>query len=141
MLCRTAVGFTRSSTHHTLQTTFLRLKSTSPPLSSFPLQLPKYFQTSPFSVTYDRGQAPHNEDNGQTIPVENPATAQEIQSISCASGSTIDSAINHAHNVFTARTWSRLPLTTRYQTLLKIASLLRESCDSLAARIPAVMTV
>lgn len=141
MLRRASLALARPSTHHTLQTTPLRPNCTSAALSSFPLQLPKHLQTSPFSVTYHQGQAPHNEDHGPTIPVENPATAQEIQSITCASGSTIDDAINHAYNVFTAGTWSRLPLTTRYQTFLKIAGLLRESCDSLAARILVVITV
>ena len=138
MLCKAVVPRIRTATlRPILKTTCLRLKSTSKLLTSFPLQLPKHFKLNPSSVTYCQAHEPKhgNEPNARTIPVENPATAQVIHSIECPSERTIDNAINHAHEVFQAGTWSRLPLTTRYQTLLKIANLLRESCHSLAARI------
>jgi hypothetical protein len=139
MLCKAVVPRIRTVIlHPILRTTCLRLKSTSELLTSFPLQLPKHFKLNPSSVTYCLAHQPQqhgNEANARTIPVENPATAQVIHSIECASERTIDNAINCAHEVFQAGTWSRLPLTTRYQTLLNIANLLRESCHSLAARI------
>jgi hypothetical protein len=143
MLCKAVVPRIRTVTlHPILRTTCLRLKSTSELLTSFPLQLPKHFQLNPSSITYCQAQQPQhgNEAKARTIPVENPATAQVIHSIKCASERTIDDAINHANEIFLAGTWSRLPLTTRYQTLLNIANLLRESCHSLAARISVILT-
>src|SRR5579859_7852392 len=101
----------------------LRLGSTSELKASFPLQLPKHFQFNSSSVTYHQGRQSAPEHNARSIPVENPATEEVIHSITCASEKTIDDAINHAHDLFTAGTWSRLPLTTRYQTLLNIANL------------------
>ena len=138
MASKTVVPRIRPLRYQTLRTCF-RFKSTSEHKGLFPLELPKNFKFSPSSVTYfTEAPAPDGNRNAgteKTIPVENPATEEIIQNITCASPQTVDTSINYAHEVFTTGAWSRLPLTTRYQTLINISNLLRESRKSLAARI------
>lgn len=121
--------------------TCLRLESTSELKTLFPLQLPRHFQFNSSSVTYHPAHQLPLEPNGRSIAVENPATGDVIHSITSASEKTIDDGINHAHELFIAGTWSRLPLTTRYQTLLNVANLLRDSRHSLAARSPLILLI
>ena len=140
MASKAVVPGIRSSTSRAFRRC-TRFKSTYQDKGSFPLKLPHNFEFSPSSVTYFPGSLTPESDtrNGdteteRTIPVENPATGEIIHNIACASTQTIDDSINYAHKVFTDGAWSCLPLTTRYQTLINISNLLRESRNSLAAR-------
>lgn len=147
MLSEAFAARIRPLTRRVLKRAWIHLGSTSGVKRSFPLALPNNFKFRASSVTYYNGHgavpAPNttneNEDRERTIAVENPATGEIIQSIACASSNTIDNAINYAHEVFTRGLWSQLPLTTRYQTLLNISNLLRESRKSLAARTSTIL--
>lgn len=68
--------------------------------------------------------------DGRTMPVVNPATAQEIGRLAHASIPDLDRAIEAAEAGF--KVWSETPAFNRYKLMRKAADLLRERADAIA---------
>ena len=118
----------------TNQINCIRLYSSEAGKGSFPLDLPQNFQFTPHSVTYSSGHQTIPESPSRSIPIQNPATQEILQSIDCATPDTISSSINDAHRIFTSGVWSRADPTHRFQVLSRIAGLLRQHAKELASR-------
>ncbi|QGZ61811.1 phenylacetaldehyde dehydrogenase StyD [Paraburkholderia acidisoli] len=71
--------------------------------------------------------------NGRTFAVFNPATGNEIAQIPDASDADIDAAVSAARRAFEADSWRRLPPAARERLLLKLADLVEQNGDELAA--------
>ena len=110
----------------------IRLQSTGK--GSFPLDLPRDFAFTPHSIVYSNGHQTIPSASSNSIPVQNPATEEIIQSIDCASPETVTSSITDAQRVFDSGVWSRADPTNRFHVLNNVASLLRLHSKELAAR-------
>ncbi|WP_322033141.1 phenylacetaldehyde dehydrogenase StyD [Paraburkholderia sp. J76] len=71
--------------------------------------------------------------NGRTFAVFNPATAAEFAQVPDASDADIDAAVAAARRAFEADTWRRMPPAARERLLLKLADLVEQHGDELAA--------
>jgi phenylacetaldehyde dehydrogenase len=71
--------------------------------------------------------------DGRTFDVFNPATGMEIAQVPDASDADIDDAVAAARRAFEADTWRRLPPAARERLLLKLADLVEQNGDELAA--------
>lgn len=71
--------------------------------------------------------------NGKTFAVFNPATGHEIAQVPDASDADIDAAVMAARRAFEADSWRRLPPAARERLLLKLADLVEQNGDELAA--------
>lgn len=112
----------------------IRFQSTAVGKGSFPLDLPKDFQFIPHSITYSNGHQTVPDSTSKSIPIQNPATQETLQSIDCASSETISSSINDAHRIFSSGVWSKADPTDRFHVLSRIANLLRQHSKELASR-------
>ncbi|KAG8739445.1 hypothetical protein FRC10_005618 [Ceratobasidium sp. 414] len=70
--------------------------------------------------------------SGAIIPVLNPATNQQITTVTSASPTDVDSAISAAQEAFTEGTWSRAPALHRASVLTRLARLLEARVPDLA---------
>ncbi|MFM0716241.1 aldehyde dehydrogenase family protein [Paraburkholderia strydomiana] len=70
---------------------------------------------------------------GKTFPVFNPATAEELAQIPDASDSDIDHAVRTSKAAFESDAWRRMPPAARERLLLKLADLVEQHTDELAA--------
>src|SRR3954451_16809586 len=64
---------------------------------------------------------------GRTIPVLNPATAEEVGTVAHAENSDLERAAQAADKAF--RTWRKVPAFDRYKIMRKAADLLRSRAD------------
>ncbi|MFP4906269.1 aldehyde dehydrogenase family protein, partial [Paraburkholderia sp. BR14261] len=71
--------------------------------------------------------------NGRTFAVFNPATGAEIAQVPDASDADIDAAVIAARRAFEADTWRRMVPAARERLLLKLADLVEQHGDELAA--------
>ncbi|KAF9478167.1 aldehyde dehydrogenase [Pholiota conissans] len=67
------------------------------------------------------------------IPVLNPATGEELCTVSSSSEDDVNTAIQNAHEVFESGIWSRAPALIRAKVLSKLARILEEHLPRLAA--------
>lgn len=67
---------------------------------------------------------------GETVPVFNPATGEEILSIAEASVTQVDAAVDAADLAFAG--WSQTTPKTRAECLLRLADLITEHAQELA---------
>lgn len=67
---------------------------------------------------------------GRTIPVLNPATAEEIGTVAHAETSDLERAVQAADKAF--KTWRKVPAFDRYKIMRKAADLLRSRADDIA---------
>lgn len=67
---------------------------------------------------------------GETVPVFNPATGEEILSIAEASATQVDAAVDAADLAFAG--WSQTTPKTRAECLLRLADLITEHAQELA---------
>jgi succinate-semialdehyde dehydrogenase/glutarate-semialdehyde dehydrogenase len=67
---------------------------------------------------------------GRTIPVLNPATAEEIGTVAHAETSDLEHAVHAANKAF--RTWRKVSAFDRYKIMRKAAELLRSRADDIA---------
>ena len=119
-----------------LKLRYARFNSTSTGKGSFPLDLPRDFKFVQHSITYSNGHEAVPDYNPKSIPVQNPATQEILQSIDCASPDTIESSITDAYRIFKSGVWSRADPTERLHVLSRTADLLRQYARELASRIP-----
>ncbi|QQC64666.1 phenylacetaldehyde dehydrogenase StyD [Paraburkholderia ginsengisoli] len=70
---------------------------------------------------------------GKTFAVFNPATAEELAQIPDASESDIDHAVKTSKAAFESDAWRRMPPAARERLLLKLADLVEQHTDELAA--------
>src|ERR1700674_2760710 len=67
---------------------------------------------------------------GRTIPVLNPATAEEIGTVAHAETADLDRAVVAADKAF--RAWRKVPAFDRYKTMRKAGEILRGRADDIA---------
>src|ERR1700674_2124690 len=67
---------------------------------------------------------------GRTIPVLNPATAEEIGAVAHAETSDLEHAVQAADKAF--KTWRKVPAFDRYKIMRRAAELLRSRADDIA---------
>jgi len=67
---------------------------------------------------------------GRTIPVLNPATAEEIGTVAHAETSDLERAVQAAYKAF--KTWRKVSAFDRYKIMRKAAELLRSRADEIA---------
>jgi succinate-semialdehyde dehydrogenase/glutarate-semialdehyde dehydrogenase len=67
---------------------------------------------------------------GRTIPVLNPATADEVGTVAHAETSDLERAVEAADKAFKA--WRKVPAFDRYKVMRKAADLLRSRADDIA---------
>ena len=72
---------------------------------------------------------------GETVPVFNPATGEEILSIAEATAAQVDAAVDAADQAFA--TWSQTTPKTRAECLLRLADVITDHAQSLAERLAA----
>ena len=68
---------------------------------------------------------------GGTLPVENPATGEEIGRVPAGDAADIDRAVRAARDSFTRRVWRGLPADRRAATMWKLADLIEANMAEL----------
>jgi succinate-semialdehyde dehydrogenase/glutarate-semialdehyde dehydrogenase len=68
--------------------------------------------------------------SGDTLPVYNPATGEEIGTHACAGTADLDRALEAADSAF--KEWRKTSAHKRYKLMRKAANLMRERADSIA---------
>lgn len=71
--------------------------------------------------------------NGKTAPTFNPATEEEIMQVAQATTADVNDAVTAAHQAFENGEWRRMGPHDRARVLNKIADLIEENADELAA--------
>src|SRR6266545_4317560 len=71
--------------------------------------------------------------DGSTFTVDEPATGKPLAEVARAGPEDARRAVDAAHRAFTEGPWPRTPGTQRGKVLLKVASLVRERLEDLAA--------
>ncbi|TDV28661.1 aldehyde dehydrogenase (acceptor) [Paraburkholderia caballeronis] len=71
--------------------------------------------------------------DGRTFAVFDPATGDEIAQVPDATDADVDAAVFAARRAFEADTWRRMPPAARERLLLKLAELVEQHGDELAA--------
>jgi aldehyde dehydrogenase (NAD+) len=89
---------------------------------SFPLTEGKLFINGQWRAAQD----------GQTRPIINPATEEEITRVAEASASDVEEAIAAASQAFTSDHWRKMDIYARAQLLMRIADLLEQHADEVA---------
>jgi acyl-CoA reductase-like NAD-dependent aldehyde dehydrogenase len=69
---------------------------------------------------------------GETFPVMNPASEEELAQVPQATAADVDRAAEAAHRAFEAGPWPRLRPRERARLLLRLAALVREHQETLA---------
>jgi len=70
--------------------------------------------------------------NGETLPVVDPSSGQEVGHISQASAADVDAAVAAARRAFEDPAWSRMRPHQREDIMLRLAELIRSEAQSLA---------
>lgn len=70
---------------------------------------------------------------GATLDVVNPTTERPLASVASASPADVDDAVKSARSAFEATSWQAVSPHDRSRVLLRIADLLDEHCEELAA--------
>ena len=71
------------------------------------------------------------EAKGETLPIFNPATGEEIDRVPLSDAATVDSAVQAATKA--AQSWAQTPVMDRAQLMFRFKALLEEHIDELAA--------
>jgi len=71
------------------------------------------------------------EANGETLPVFNPATGDEIERVPLSGAPEVDGAVQTAMRAY--QSWSQTPVMDRVQLMFRYKALLEEHIDELAA--------
>ena len=71
------------------------------------------------------------EAEGETLPIFNPATGEEIDRVPLSDAATVDSAVQAATKA--AQSWAQTPVMDRAQLMFRFKALLEEHIDELAA--------
>lgn len=69
----------------------------------------------------------------QTVPLVDPATGAVVEHVPVHDAAAVDAAVVRARQVFTAGTWSQRPVRERAAVLRRLADLVEEAADELAA--------
>jgi 5-carboxymethyl-2-hydroxymuconic-semialdehyde dehydrogenase/aminomuconate-semialdehyde/2-hydroxymuconate-6-semialdehyde dehydrogenase len=70
--------------------------------------------------------------SGETLPVIDPATEDQVSAVEEADGATVDRAVRAARAAFEQGPWPRLPVAGRQAILRRIAQSIRDNADELA---------
>ena len=70
--------------------------------------------------------------DGQSMPIENPATCEQIAEVVDASRADVDAAVQAAHTAFYDGRWSKLPPGERSNALWRLADLLEARKEEFA---------
>jgi acyl-CoA reductase-like NAD-dependent aldehyde dehydrogenase len=100
----------------------------------FPLPFPQKYKFTPHSIVSSK--LPLSGYDPPQLQLLNPATAQPLVSpLECATHTVTLDAITWADEHFRSRVWSMTDPTTRFRVLTRVAEILREEMDELAASI------
>lgn len=67
-----------------------------------------------------------------TIPVLDPATAQQVATVPAGTTADLDAAVGAAHAAFRSGVWSRISGRERSRVLIRVAQLFREHAEEIA---------
>lgn len=86
---------------------------------------------NPASMSFvDGGFRPASD--GQTLPVINPATGEQIAELSACTTQDVDFAVQKARDVFEDGTWSKMHPSERKAILIKLCKLIQQNATELA---------